>query len=406
MLTWRIAFRNILRQKRRSLLTGLSITGGYMLFVFSYSLTEGSYGNLIDIFTLDNTGHIQIHKDDYLDKPKIYKSIRARARVEEALDSHPRIINYTPRVYSPALAYGTEKTAPARVIGVDMEREPMVSRLKEKVSAGTYFSPEPDTDGYFQAMIGRGLAISLKLEVGDEIVLISQGADGSIANDIYIISALIGNRTSFDRMAVYLPLPAAQMFLTLDDDVHEYALLVDNRRRNLRVAQDLSAALPDLTISPWQEVEATFYQTMQSDKQGGYAMMVLIVFMVFIGVLNTVLMSVLERTREFGVLRAIGARPGSLIRMITLETTMLASISLALGFVLVIPIVYWLTRIGFLIPEPIDMNGIEFQHMKGEFSVRVFLYPMLFILATAIVISIPPGIRAARILPKAALGAH
>ena len=406
MLTWRIAFRNILRQKRRSLLTGLSMTGGYMLFVFAYSLTEGSYGNLIDIFTLDNTGHIQIHKEDYLDKPKIYKSIRARATVEAALDAHPRIISHTPRVHAPALAYGTGKTAPARVIGVDTQREPTVSRLKEKITSGSYFDPAPDADGYFKAMVGRGLAISLKLEVGDEIVLISQGADGSIANDIYIISAVIGNQTSFDRMAVYLPLPAAQEFLALGGDVHEYALLVDNRRRNLRVAQELSASLPELTISPWQEVEATFYRTMQSDKQGGNVMMVLIVFMVFTGVLNTVLMSVLERTREFGVLRAIGARPGSLIRMITFETTMMAGISLALGLVLVIPVIYWLTRIGFLIPEPVDMNGIEFQHMKGEFSIRVFLYPMLFILATAIIISIPPGIRAARILPKEALSAH
>ena len=78
MLTFQIAFRNILRQKRRSLLTGLSMTGGYMLFVLGYSLLEGSYGNAIDIFTLDNSGHIQIHKDNYLDRPKIYKTIHRK----------------------------------------------------------------------------------------------------------------------------------------------------------------------------------------------------------------------------------------------------------------------------------------------------------------------------------------
>ena len=84
MLTFQIAFRNILRQKRRSLLTGLSMTGGYMLFVLGYSLLEGSYGNIIDIFTLDSTGHIQIHQDDYLDRPKIYKTIQDRDQVEVA----------------------------------------------------------------------------------------------------------------------------------------------------------------------------------------------------------------------------------------------------------------------------------------------------------------------------------
>lgn len=406
MLTFHIAFRNILRQKRRSLLTGLSMTGGYMLFVFSYSLLEGSYGNLIDIFTLDNTGHIQLHKDDYLDKPKIYKALQDRQDIEQVLAEHPKVMSYAPRVFSPALAYGTDKTAPAKVIGVDPEREPTVSRLKQKVSSGTFFDELPDSDGYFKAMIGHGLAISLKLEVGDELVLISQGADGSIANDIYVITAIIGNRTSFDRMAVYLPLQAAQLFLSMGADVHEYALLVKNRDHNLQIAEELARALPGLTVSPWQDVEATFYRTMQSDKQANHFMLGLIVFIVFIGVLNTVLMSVLERTREFGVLRAIGARPASLIRLITLETSMLATVSVALGLLLVSPFIYWVTEVGFLIPEPVDMSGIEFQHMKGEFSVKVFLYPMLFILGTAIAISIPPGIRAARILPKEALGAH
>ncbi|MBO6557432.1 MAG: ABC transporter permease [Pseudomonadales bacterium] len=406
MLTLRIAFRNILRQKRRSLLTGLSMTGGYMLFVFAYSLLEGSYGNIIDIFTLDNTGHIQVHKEDYLDKPKIYKSVQDRATVESTLSDHPKVKSFTPRVFSPALAYGTDKTAPSRVIGVDTETEPTVSRLREKVSEGNYFSTAPDADGYYEAMIGHGLATSLKIGVADEIVLISQGADGSIANDIFVVAAIIGNRTSFDRMAVYLPLATAQAFLAMGGDVHEYALLIDHRDNSRRVADELAGFLPDLTVSPWEEVQATFYRTMQSDRQGNNFMMGLIVFIVFIGVLNTVLMSVLERTREFGVLRAIGARPASLIRLITLETSILATISVLLGMVLIAPMVYWLSQVGFLVPEPIDMGGIEFQHMTGEFSLQVFLTPMMFMLATAILISIPPGIRAARILPKEAMGAH
>ena len=304
MLTLRLAFRNILRQKRRSLLTGLSMTGGYMLFVFSFSLLEGSYGNLIDIFTLDNTGHIQIHKDDYLDRPKIYKTLQDRDLIESTLQADAQVKSFTPRVFAPALAYAANKTTPAQVIGVDPDKEPTVTRLRQKVSAGTYFDSTPDADGYSKAMIGHGLAMSLKLSVGDEIVLISQGADGSIANDIFIVTALIGNRTSFDRMAIYLPLNAAQMFLSLGPDVHEYALLVTDKNANESIAVELARKLPDVTVSPWQVVESTFYRTMQSDKQGNHFMMALIVFIVFIGVLNTVLMSVLERTREFGDVHA------------------------------------------------------------------------------------------------------
>ncbi len=406
MLTLRLAYRNIFRQRRRSLLTALSMTGGYMLFVFSFSLLEGSYGNMIEIFTLDNTGHVQIHKEDYLDKPKIYKSIQNRQLVEQALSDHQMVTAYTPRVFSPVLAYAGDKTYPAKVIGVDTKTEPTVSRLAQKVSGGEYFSSDLNEEGYFEAMIGKGLANSLKIGLGDEIVLISQGADGSIANDLYLVSAIIGNKTSFDRMAVYLPLAAAQEFLSMGNDVHEYALLVNDPRSNEDVAEALAVALPDLTVSPWQKVEATFYRTMQSDKQGNHFMMGLIVFIVFVGVLNTVLMSVLERTREFGVMRAIGGRSFQLIKLITLETTLLASFSVVLGLILVFPLIYWVTHVGFLLPEPIDMSGIMFQHLKGELSPRVFLIPMVFVLATAILVSIPPGLRAAHILPKEALGSQ
>jgi len=395
-----------MRQKRRSLLTGLSMTGGYMLFVFSYSLLEGSYGNIIDIFTLDNTGHIQIHKDDYLDHPKIYKTIRDRDQVETVLTNSPEVKSFTPRVFSPALAYAGDKTAPSQMIGVDADLEPTVSRLLQKIAKGAYFSTSPNPDGYYEAMIGRGLAITLKLDVGDEIVLISSGADGSIANDIFVVSATIGNKTSFDRMAVYLPLNAAQAFLSLGNDVHEYALLVNHKAENEAIAGRLAEQLPDVTVSPWQKVESTFYRTMQSDKQGNYFTMGLIVFIVFIGVLNTVLMSVLERTREFGVLRAIGSRPMQLVRLITLETFMLAFISVMVGFLLVLPIIYWSSEVGMLLPEPVDMSGMEFQNLKGELSAKVFYIPMAFILATAVLISIPPGLRAARILPKDAMGSH
>ena len=360
MLTLKIAYRNIFRQRRRSLLTGLSMAGGYILFVFSYSLLEGSWGNIVDIFTLDSTGHIQMHRDDYVDKPKIYKSIQDTQKSEAAIQSIDAIKSYTSRVFSPALAYAGDKTSLARIIGVDPILEPKVTRLRQKVSDGNYFDTSPNAEGYFKAMIGAGLANNLKIEVGDEIVLISQGADGSIANDIYLVSAIIGNKTSFDRIAVYLPLAAAQEFLSMGSDVHEYAMLVDEAHKNEEIAEELQKVIPELTVSPWQVVEATFYRTMQADKQGNHFTMGLIVFIVFIGVLNTILMSVLERTREFGVLRSIGCRPVDLVKMVLLETLMLTGLSVIIGALLITPINLWLSTTGFLIPEPVDMGGVSF----------------------------------------------
>ena len=387
-------------------MTALSMAGGYILFVFSMSLLEGSWSNVVDIFTLDHTGHIQVHKDDYAKRPKIHKTIENPTVVETTLKNHEDVTGWAPRVYSSALAYGGNKTSIAQIFGIDPEREPTVTRILQKVSAGKYFSAQPNADGYFPAMIGRGLANSLKLDVGGEIVLISSGADGSIANDIFIITAIIGNTTSFDRLGVFLPLTVAQEFLSIGGEVHEFALLARDKHDNEQLAAELQSLMPSLKVSPWQQIEATFYRTMQSDKQGNYFTMALIVFIVFIGVLNTVLMSVLERTKEFGVLKSIGCRPSELVKLIFIETVMLASISISVGLALILPVIVWFTEVGIKLDISVDMGGVVFDTMKGDLSAYVVFMPMGFMLLTAALISLPPGLRAARILPRVALGSH
>ncbi|MDG1134936.1 MAG: ABC transporter permease [Pseudomonadales bacterium] len=387
-------------------MTALSMAGGYILFVFSMSLLEGSWSNVVDIFTLDHTGHIQVHKDDYAKRPKIHKTIENPTVVETTLKNHEDVTGWAPRVYSSALAYGGNKTSIAQIFGIDPELEPTVTRILQKVSAGKYFSAQPNADGYFPAMIGRGLANSLKLDVGGEIVLISSGADGSIANDIFIITAIIGNTTSFDRLGVFLPLTVAQEFLSIGGEVHEFALLARDKHDNEQLAAELQSLMPSLKVSPWQQIEATFYRTMQSDKQGNYFTMALIVFIVFIGVLNTVLMSVLERTKEFGVLKSIGCRPSELVKLIFIETVMLASISITVGLALILPVIAWFTEVGIKLDISVDMGGVVFDTMKGDLSAYVVFMPMGFMLLTAALISLPPGLRAARIQPRVALGGH
>jgi len=254
------------------------------------------------------------------------------------------------------------------------------------------------------------VARSLNIGVGDEIVLISQGADGSIANDIFVVRATIGSRTSHDRYAVYLPLSVAQSFLTMGTRVHEYALIVSSPRNNEAIAREINAAVqavnPELTALPWQVLEETFYTTMKADKQSNHFMMVIIVFLVFIGVLNTVLMSILERTREFGVIRALGSRPIQIIKLVFLETMIMATLSIAAGLVLLVPILYWLVGYGFALPETIEVGGVEFGQMKGIVIPSVIIAPALLIYGFAALVSIPPGIRAASITPRSALSSH
>jgi putative ABC transport system permease protein len=117
-------------------------------------------------------------------------------------------------------------------------------------------------------------------------------------------------------------------------------------------------------------------------------------------------MSVLERTREFGVLKAIGSRPSTIMSLVTLETTLLASISVSVSFFIALPIIYWMTHVGFALPEPIDVGGIMVSAIQGELSVFVFGIPFLLLISFALLISIPPGIRAAKISPTRAMSSH
>ncbi|MEE2736475.1 MAG: ABC transporter permease [Pseudomonadota bacterium] len=406
----KLALRNILRQKRRSLLTGLSISGGFVLSVFSFSLTEGTYENAIDFFTRDHTGHIQIHSGDYHERPKIYKTISQPEAVEAIIKNESKIKAFAPRIFAPALAYAGSETSVVSVIGVDPFLESKASRIEEKVSSGKYFDQEPTGRGLSKVMIGAGVSVSLDVGVGDEIVLISQGADGSIANDLFEVVATVGTKSSFDNMVVYLPLDVAQDFISVPNEVHEYVLVTANASRSVFLATILQQRIDlldvDLTVSPWQVIESSFYKSMRADQQGNYFILAIIIFLVCIGVLNTVLMSVLERTREFGVLIAIGSRPNDIFKMIFIETILLATLSMLFGLILVVPLLIFLTQIGFALPEPIDMGGVQFHDLKGSVSVTVLLGPALIIYGFASVVTIIPGFRACNITPKVAMSSH
>ncbi|MDZ7685916.1 MAG: ABC transporter permease [Gammaproteobacteria bacterium] len=177
MLLFKLALRNVLRQRRRSALTCLTIAGGYVLCALSFSLVDGSYNNVIEIFTEDETGHVQIHKDDYLHKPKIHLTIDDPETVEETLANTAMITSFAPRIYAPALTYADEEHSPARVIGIDPAAEARTSRLRHKLTSGEWLDTAKRNDDLTGALIGASIATSLDIGIGAEIILISQGAE-------------------------------------------------------------------------------------------------------------------------------------------------------------------------------------------------------------------------------------
>ncbi len=402
MLLLKLAWRNVFRQRRRSLLTGLTMAGGFALLSISVGISDGTYDTAIQAFTSSATGHVQIHGRGYLEKPTLFNTFDDVDEVGRRLAAVPGVRGWSPRVYSGALAFIGKKTAVAQVIGVDPVREAKTTRIAERLGQGRFLSPGAAKE----VMIGPGLADLLKAKVGDDLVLIAQGADGSVANDLFrIVAVLKGGSMLAGDSACYVPLAAAQEFLTLPGRVHEVAVVLKDFSRARLAAREIAAALndPGLEVDPWQVVEQEFYKAMVADREGMWIMLLIIVIIVAIGVLNTVLMSVLERTREYGVMRALGTRPGRMFALILLETGFLALLSCAAGAVVGWIVNLYLSRYGIQYPGGMDMGGVVLDTLYGSLKVFGFILAGMTTFGTAVLVAAIPALRVIRLRPVDAI---
>jgi len=400
----KLALRNIFRQKRRTIFTVLTMVGGFTLASLSIGIADGSYNHLIDVFTSTQTGHIQIHQGDYLDKPSLYKTIDGYQDVGNKIETVKGVESWAPQLFAPGLASLNDKSSAVQMIGIDPRRETATTHFDKKIKQGILFPEQP---GHF-AVIGKGLAQSLKADLDSQIVIVSQAADGSIANDIYTVCGIMESGGDFsDRMSFYLHLADAQELMVLEGRVHQISINVSNIKKVPEITRRLSRELSgrELDIEPWQVVAKSFYHSMQADKQGNNIFHFIIMLIVAIGVLNTVLMAVLERTREYGVLKALGTRPSQIFRMVVIEVMAMAAISLVIGSLLGLLVNYIFSIYGFNIP-PTEVGGIVMDTMKSEINAPSIYIPALLVFFSALLVSLFPARMASRIQPARAMRLH
>ncbi len=405
MLLIKMALRNLRRQRRRSFFTGLTMAVGFTLFSIQTAFSEGAWGMMIDLFTRDHTGHAQIHAKGYLDRPSLYKNFVATPELYQALEKSSEVVSAAPRVHGSALAFVDTKTTGVRLIGIDPQRESTTTRIVSKIKEGSYLDGVPVK----KVLIGRNIADVLHAKIGGELVLISQAADGSIANEIFTIAAIMGDSNDTEALNnVYMHIADAQEFLMIDSKIHEIALLFKHHKKTERGAAQTASALTSagfssLSVEPWQEVEPEFYKAMLADRKGDRIGMFIIMLIVGIGVLNTVLMTVLERTREYGVMRALGTRPARLFCMIVIEMVLLAVIACVVGSVTATGADWYLSVYGIKYPEPVSIGSITISAIKAEIMPVVYYRPAILVISVAFIVSILPALRAARIKPVDAL---
>ena len=401
----KIASRNIFRQKRRTILTALAMIVGFALLSVTIGLSDGAYGNIISMFTRNRMGHIQVHREGYLNKPSLYETIDGYTTIGEVIENSPGVEAWTPRVYAAGLGSVGEKSTVVQIIGVDVTRETQATRFDKKVVQGSTLAATAS----HEAVIGTGLAKILSAKIDSEIVIFSQGADGSLANDIYKIVGIAESGDDVtDRVACYLHIEDAQELFVLEGRAHEIVVIISNINQVGKVTNAIEASLNDSTleVAPWQVVAKSFYRAMKADQQGDAIARWVIMLIVAIGVLNTVLMSVLERTREYGVLKAIGTTPMQIFWLVTCEVVIIALGSICVGALLGVLANYLLSIYGITYPEEITYGGMKLKTLYAEVNARSLIIPAITVMLSATIVSLFPAIKAARILPAKAMRTH
>ncbi len=404
-MIFKIAFRNIFRQKRRTILTALAMIVGFTLSSLFLGLSDGAYGGIIEMFTRNRIGHIQVHREGYLDKPSLYETIDNATTIGEAIQNTTGVEAWTPRMYAAGLGSVGEKSTAVQIVGIDVTREIQATRFDKKVIEGGGLA---ETASH-EAVIGKGLAKVLSAKIDSEIVIFSQGADGSIANDVYKIVGIAESGDDVtDRIACYLHIEDAQELFVLEGRIHEIVVIVSNINHVGKITDAIEARLNNSTldVAPWQVVAKSFYRAMKADQQGDAIARWVIMLIVAIGVLNTVLMSVLERTREYGVLKAVGTKPTQIFWLVISEVIIIAIGSIAVGALLGVFGNYLLSIYGITYPEEMTYGGMKFTTLYAEVNVRCLMIPAITVMLSAMIVSLFPAIKAARIMPAHAMRTH
>ena len=406
---WRIGWRNLGRNRKRTALTVLGLGVGYFAVVFMVGWAEGVSTELVESATSLVSGQIEIHDADYRPERSLYETIGGRegadvAEILRTVEADPSVVAASPRVYASGLASSGEATSAGVLLGVDPEREVALTRFLDPLVAGRV----PAT-GRYEAIVGEEMARQLELGVGDELVVVASAADGSMGNDLYTVTGIF--RTGlleFDASTVVMPVADLQRLLALDPDrVHEIAISTEDPSQADLTATRLAAALGApgraMLVAPWTELNPVLAQYVALADAMYWIFIVLIFSVASFGIANTTLMATFERRREFAVMLALGASPRSVVGTVLSEAVATGVIGLGLGIAVAVPVLLWFSTappdLGWIYGSLTVEGVLLTPSLRVGTNVAAWSWATIGLIVTAIVSALYPALRAARVPP-------
>jgi len=368
-MTLRLAWRNLWRHKRRTWITVGAMIFSNLLLVFMISLQFGSYEMMIDNTLKAYTGHLQIQAKGYNDDPKIRNSFDGIVSLANQVRQQAGTNRVAARGIAFAMTSSEQRSYGLQIVGVEPTFEPNVSSLPGLITRGAYFSGMNAEE----IVIGSVLARNLRVSVGDELTLLGSGRDGSFAAGVVTVKGVFDSgMAELDRSMAQVPLGYFQSLFSMPGQGH--AIVVD--AEEIGLVPELQSRLlamiagrSELVVLDWTYLQPGLKQAIQADMTSAWFMYAVLIVLVAFSVLNTQLMSVLERTREFGVMMALGFKPRRLGGLVVMETVLISALGLVIGVMLGYALTYYLSLVGFSYP------GMD--QMAARFNLPDRMYPSI-----------------------------
>jgi putative ABC transport system permease protein len=354
------------RSRRRTLITISSIFFAVIFAIIMRVAIVGLFDKLIADTVSMSSGFIQIHHTGYWESKSIDSTFEENQKLDSILNNEKEVIAWTPRLESFALASSGERTKGMMVIGIDPAKENNVSNLSQKLIAGKYIA-----DNDKSIMLAEGLAEYLKLKVNDTVVLLGQGYEGNMAAGKYPIKGIVRlGVPEMNKAMAWLPMSRSRDFLSTGARYTSISLMLNDRYKLDAVKSSIikQTSGSGYEVMTWQEMIPELDQFFQAKMVQNMIMSGILYLVIAFGIFGTILMMLNERTREFGILIAIGMKKGILARVVVMEMTLMSIVGTILGMLGAFPLVWYFRY------HPIQMGG-DYGKAVAKFNIEPILQP-------------------------------
>lgn len=376
----KLAWRNVWRNKTRTLITVGAIFFAVILSTLMSSVKEGVYYNMIDSMVGSYTGYAQIQSTQYNLEPTIDNSVELTDSLIQVLENFRGIAGFAPRIEGFALTASDSLTKGSMIIGIDPTKEKQFSAMHERVIEGTYLDSLDKG-----ALVGEGLANALKVGVGDTIVAIGQGYHGSTAAGKYLIKGLLKfGSPELSKQLIVISMSEASQFFDVQNRYSSLVLLFDDPSQSISIVNKLKSNLPQsITALNWKELIPDVVKMIEADKVEGYIFMFILYMVIAFGIFGTILMMLSERMHEFGIMVAVGMKRIQLAIIVWMEVVIISIVGAFVGMFGAFPICLYFNL------YPIMLGGGEMGEIYEEYGMEAVLQfsidPSIFIQQAIIV---------------------